>query len=119
MEIRLVEEDKILTLEIEDDGKGMEEDLLKNARNPFITTKEGKKFGLGLSFLSQACEEAGGRMKVEKGKVKGTKIIASFNKDNIDMKPIGNIPKTLRVLQASHPEVNFLFEHIINNRDTS
>jgi K+-sensing histidine kinase KdpD len=116
--IRLIEDENILTLEIEDDGKGMDEKLLRNAMNPFYTTKDGKKFGLGLALLAQAASEAGGSMKIHKGNVTGTKIIASFNKDNIDIKPMGNIERTMRVLIASHPEVIFNFKHIINNGES-
>ena len=112
--IRLVEntENHTLTLEIEDDGPGMDEEMLKNAANPFFTTKDGKKFGLGLSLLSQATEEVGGTMNIERGHNRGIKITATFYTDNIDLKPIGNIDKTLRVLRAAHPEINFSFEHI-------
>jgi len=114
VDIRLVEdaENHTLTLEIVDDGPGMNEETLKNAMNPFFTTKDGKKFGLGLSLLSQASEDVGGEMKVEKGEERGLKITAIFHTDNIDMKPTGNIKGTLRVLRAAHPEVNFSFEHI-------
>jgi signal transduction histidine kinase len=114
IDIRLVEntENQTLTLEIEDDGPGMDEEMLKNAMNPFFTTKDGKKFGLGLSLLSQASEEAGGTINIERGKEKGIKITATFHTDNIDMKPTGNIDKTLRVLRAAHPAVNISFEHI-------
>ena len=114
IEIRLVEdaENHTLTLEIVDDGPGMDEDMLKNAMNPFFTTKDGKKFGLGLSLLSQASEDAGGEMRIGKGKDnRGIKITATFHTNNIDIKPIGNIDKTLRVLRAAHPNVNFFFEH--------
>jgi signal transduction histidine kinase len=115
--IRLLEKkhDNILILEIEDDGIGMDQKTLKNASNPFFTTKEGKKFGLGLSLLSQAAEEVGGKMKVEKRRIKGTKITAIFNKNHLDMKPVGNIEETLLVLRTSHPGVYFSFKHIINN----
>ena len=112
VEIKLIEENNILKIEIEDDGVGMDEDTLKNAMSPFYTTKDGKKFGLGLSLLSQACEETGGTMKVEKRKNKGLRIVAFLKKDNIDLKPVGDIKKTMRVLRALHPKVNFTFEHI-------
>lgn len=114
IDIRLVEntENHTLTLEIEDDGPGMDEETLKNATNPFFTTKDGKKFGLGLSLLSQATEEVGGTMNIERGHNRGIKITATFYTDNIDLKPIGNIDKTLRVLRAAHPKINFSFEHI-------
>jgi signal transduction histidine kinase len=119
--IRLLENirKKILILEIKDDGKGMDENLIKNAANPFFTTKEGKKFGLGLSLLSQAVESTGGDMRVEKRANKGIRIIATFKTNNIDMIPIGNINSTMRVLRASHPDINFLFDHVIKNGDSA
>jgi signal transduction histidine kinase len=111
--VRLVDRaDHMLVIEVEDDGKGMDEDTLKNAVNPFYTTKNGKKYGLGLSLLSQACEEAGGSLRIEKGNPKGIKVIASFKKDNVDIKPTGNIEKTLRVFRTLHPEVHISFERI-------
>ena len=113
--IKLIEDNNTLFLEMEDDGKGMDENRLKNAANPFFTTKAAKKFGLGLSLLSQAAEETGGSMKIEKIAENGIKITASFNKDNIDMKPLGQISKTMRVLKASHPLINFSFNYITKN----
>ena len=117
VKIKLIENRKEnkLTLKFEDNGHGMDEKTLKSAANPFFTTKKGKKFGLGIPFLSQASEEAGGSVTVESNSNKGTRITATFDMNNIDMKPIGDIDKTIRVLKASHPEVNFSFEHIIEN----
>jgi signal transduction histidine kinase len=111
--VRLVDKaNSTLEIEVEDDGRGMDEDTMKNAANPFYTTKNGKRYGLGLSLLSQACEDAGGSLRVEKGNPKGIKVIASFRKDNVDIKPTGNIDKTLRVFRALHPEVHISFERI-------
>lgn len=109
------EESNMLILKIVDDGKGMNNQTLKNAANPFFTTKEGKKFGLGLSLLAQASEEAGGDIKVEKRGDRGTRITVSFIRDHIDLKPLGDIEKTLRVLRATHPDVNFSFEDLIKS----
>ena len=117
VKIKLVESENndLLVLEIEDDGTGMDDETLKNAGDPFYTTKKGKKFGLGLALLSQACEETGGNMRIEKVGSKGTRIIATFFKKNIDMKPIGNIAETMRVLKISYPKILFSFEHVIEN----
>lgn len=115
--VRLVDNtvEHTLILEIEDDGIGMDAEMLNNAANPFFTTKNSKKFGIGLSLLSQASEDAGGKMRIERGKERGVKITATFHADHVDMKPIGDINKTMRVLRATHPEVNLSFEHIVKN----
>jgi hypothetical protein len=95
----------------------MDEESLKNALHPFFTSKPGKKIGLGLPLLSQAAEETGGSMSVERMNGTGIKVTAVFFIDNIDMKPLGNISSTMRVLKASHPAVSFSFNHIIKNGD--
>ncbi len=117
--INLVEDinnDK-LTIEIEDDGTGMDGTLLKNAANPFFTTKNGKRFGLGLSLLEQASTQAGGNMTIKNRVDKGIQIVATFDITNIDIKPVGDMEKTMRVLEATHPDVKFSFKHLIKNRD--
>jgi signal transduction histidine kinase len=119
VEIKLSEDkqNNTLILEIVDDGKGMNHQTLKNAADPFYTTKEGKKFGLGLSLLAQTSEEAGGSIKIEKREDKGTRIIVSFIRDHIDLKPMGDIKKTIRVLRAVHPEINFSFKNFMNTEN--
>src|SRR5574341_535774 len=76
IEIDLVEDRKkdLLTLRITDDGEGMDEATGRRATDPFFSTKEGKKAGLGLALLSQAAEEAGGRVVVESEKGRGTRV---------------------------------------------
>ena len=115
IDIRLVENhaDHTLVLEIVDDGRGMDEETLKNATSPFFTTKNGKKFGIGLSLLSQAAEDTGGTMRVEAGKEQGIKITATFQTTHADMKPLGDIAKTVRLLRFTHPKVNLSFEHTV------
>ena len=112
--IRLTEKPAIhtLILEVEDDGRGMDNETLQCALSPFFTTKHGKKFGIGLSLLSQAAEDTGGTMTVTPGKECGIKITAVFRTDHVDMKPLGDIQKTVRLLQATHPDVYFFFEYL-------
>ncbi len=79
----------LLTLTIEDDGEGMDDQTKEHALNPFFTTKEGKKVGLGLAFLGHSAEEAGGAMKIESDPGKGTKVIAAtFKLGHIDESPL-------------------------------
>lgn len=103
-----------LILEIEDNGKGIPPELKEKIKDPFYTTKENKKVGLGLSLLEQSVKEADGNLYIDSVPDKGTKIKAIFTYDHIDRKPLGNINETLETLFASHPEINFLFEYKSN-----
>jgi signal transduction histidine kinase len=96
---------------IEDDGAGMDGETLNRARDPFFSTKNGKPFGLGLSLFAQAARESGGSLTVESLPGRGTKIHAEFGLDHPDCKPLGEIDKTMFVLQASHPEIEFSFDY--------
>ena len=96
---------------IEDDGAGMNENTLTAARDPFFSTKNGKSFGLGLSLFAQAARESGGQLQVDSQPGRGTKIHGEFGLSHPDRKPLGDIKKTMIVLQASHPEIEFSFDH--------
>ncbi len=111
--IRLTEShtSDLLVLEVADDGDGMDEQSVGQARDPFFSTKDGKRIGLGLSFLAQAAEETGGAMQIESRKGAGTTITARFGLRHIDRKPFGNLEQTLRCVKATHPEVTFSFIH--------
>ena len=105
--------DKLMqTISITDNGTGMDKETVKNALDPFFTTKK-KKTGLGIPLFAQAAKEAGGALKIRSTLDKGTEIKATFRLDHIDKKPLGNMDETIRVLKATHPEIDFIYEHIV------
>lgn len=112
--ITIVEDMKkdLLTIEIKDDGKGMDEETMKKALDPFFTTKSTRKVGLGLALLKQSATESGGDIEIESAIDAGTRIKAVFSYSHIDRKPLGDIAATLITLIAGNPEVNFIYEHI-------
>ncbi len=106
--------ENLLLIEISDNGKGMDEEMLKNALDPFHTTRTTRNIGLGIPFLADAAREAGGDISIKSVKGKGTTITATFRRDHIDKKPLGDIGKTLIVIIASNPDIDIVFEHKIN-----
>lgn len=118
VEIRVIEDTRkdILSVEIRDNGKGMSEEVLENAVDPFYTTRTTRRIGLGLSLLSQSAKEAEGDMTIKSKEDEGTTIYAYFKHSHIDRKPLGNIVDTLCVLIAGNPDIDFLYEHRLNNR---
>lgn len=112
-----ISEDKtsdLLTLEISDDGRGMDEETLKKALDPFFTTRTTRRVGLGLSMLAQAARESGGKMDVSSHPNEGTVVRATFRLSHPDCKPMGDIAETIRTLVVAHPEIDFIFEHTCN-----
>lgn len=101
----------LLTLEIMDNGAGMDEEKIPMVTDPFFTTKSVRRVGLGLPLLRQAAEECDGTFAIDSEKGKGTTITASFRNSHIDRKPLGDIPATLMVLIAGNPSVDFILEY--------
>lgn len=106
--VRLVldEHDRMLDCAVEDDGKGMSEELQKRVLDPFFTDgvkHKKRKVGLGLPFLYQAVTEAGGSFSLQSQEGKGTIVRFAFDLDNMDTPPFGDLPGTLMVL-LNHPK---------------
>ena len=99
-------------LEIADDGRGMGAKLLARALDPFVTTKIVRRIGLGLPFLAQAAEAAGGSLKLASTPGRGTKVRAVFKLGHLDLQPLGDIAETMAVLIAGHPEIEFRYTHV-------
>ncbi len=100
-----------LTICIEDDGKGMDEETVNRVLDPFFTTKSGKRVGLGLALLSQAAQETGGNLKINSEIGIGTKVKAIFQLSHPDMKPMGDILQTMATLITSDPSIRFIYDH--------
>ena len=112
IEIRIDEDQTkdLLTLDISDDGRGMDEETLKNALDPFFTTRKTRRVGLGLSLLAQAARQSGGTMDVISQPQKGTSVRATFRLSHPDCKPMGDIAQTMQTLVVAHPEIDFVLE---------
>ncbi|MFH0777631.1 MAG: ATP-binding protein [Candidatus Eisenbacteria bacterium] len=119
IEIRIETDNEkdLLTVEIVDDGKGMDERTVRMALDPFFTTKETRRFGLGLPLLAQAARMANGEFRIESKPNAGTRVTATFVASHIDTKPLGDMPQTLMTLIAGHPEVDLLYVHKVDDSE--
>lgn len=80
---------------IEDDGRGMNAEERRLALDPFHTdgTKHRqRRVGLGIPFLIQAVEQAGGSWSIDSEKGKGTRVGFAFPKGSVDCPPLGDVP---------------------------
>ena len=113
VEIRIEEDLQAdrLTIEIMDDGCGMDETMVKQALDPFFTTKTVRRVGLGLPLLAESCRICNGELCLQSCPGQGTTVKATFQHSHIDRKPLGQMGDTLITLIVGHPEVDLLYEH--------
>jgi hypothetical protein len=101
-----------ITIEIKDNGCGMDEEMLKNVMDPFCTTRTTRKVGMGIPLFKLAAEQTGGALSITSSTKKGssgTTISATFNTNSIDFTPMGDIISTICILIAGSPEIDFDF----------
>ncbi|MFB3925530.1 MAG: ATP-binding protein [Syntrophales bacterium] len=100
-----------LSIEIDDDGAGMDDGTLRGALDPFFTTKQVRRVGLGLPMLQQAARQADGHLEIVSKPGDGTRVKAQFRYGHIDRQPLGDIAGTMVSLITSNPDVDFVYRH--------
>lgn len=114
--IKAEKKKNLLTMYVKDDGWGMSEETIKKVSDPFYTTRTTRKAGLGIPLLRQSAEMAGGGITIESEPGKGTIVTATYEIDNIDRKPLGDVGETMAISIMGHPELEFHL--ILANDDT-
>lgn len=99
------------TIRITDNGCGMDAETVSRITNPFYTTRTTRKVGLGIPFLIQNAEQAGGHVSITSEPGKGTAVTACFITSNIDCPPMGDLPGTVAMLISGNPGINVCFSY--------
>ncbi|MCI0474242.1 MAG: ATP-binding protein [Ignavibacteria bacterium] len=111
IEIKITEDAKndILTVEINDDGKGIKEEMMEKITNPFTTSRITRNVGLGIPLFKEAAESSGGKFSINSAEGTGTSVKAEFRYSHIDRKPLGNMPETLIavILRAENTDIAY------------
>lgn len=97
----------LLEIEIKDNGIGMDENFLKDIKNPFKTTRTTRKVGLGISLFEASAKSASGELSINSKKNSGTEVKACFKISHIDRLPLGDIAETLTTLIVAQPNVEY------------
>lgn len=101
VEMTIEETDRSFRFVLADDGRGMTEAELERAKDPFHTDGKkhpGRRVGLGIPFLIQTAEAAGGSWGIRSAKGVGTTVEAAFDLGNVDAPPVGDVPGLVRTL---------------------
>lgn len=109
----IIDEDEagFFTFSIEDDGCGMSEEMVKQVRDPFVTTRKTRKVGMGIPFIDMVSQQCGGHLDIKSVEDEGTIIKAYFVKDNIDRPPLGDIVESIKVLLVGAPWLDLIFTY--------
>ena len=100
----VIDESRMLTFTVTDNGCGMTPDFLARVTDPFTTTRTTRKVGLGIPMLQQSAEMCGGSFGIQSRQGAGTTIHATFDLNNIDCIPMGAICDTLLTLVVLNPD---------------
>ncbi len=114
-----VKEDTVahrLSVEIADDGCGMDGETVQEVQDPFFTTRTTRKVGLGIPFFKQEAEATGGAFLLASKPQEGTRVQAVFCTDHIDCMPLGDICATVHTLVTMTPGVDFLYTRVVDGR---
>jgi hypothetical protein len=109
--VDVMHESSVFEVCIGDNGKGMDEETLKKAKDPFYTDGEKhkqRKVGLGIPFLMQAVSAVNGEFDIKSDPEQGTSLFFTFDLDNIDCPPVGDLPKTFLSLIIFDKEYDLL-----------
>ncbi len=114
--ITLCEDSAVHTLEITvaDNGCGMSEEQLARVCDPFFTTRETRKIGLGVSLFQLAAEQTGGSFSIQSAPGEGTTTRALFHTNHLDCAPLGDMASTVQALITMNCERDFLYTHTVD-----
>lgn len=106
-----------LSMCVEDDGKGMSEEMVKSVTDPFVTSRTTRKVGLGIPLLKEAAELCDGSLTITSKPGLGTKVYVDFQRSHIDRMPLGDLSTTFLNLIIAHPAIHFIFRYIVGNEE--
>jgi anti-sigma regulatory factor (Ser/Thr protein kinase) len=120
-QVRILVEESVprncLVIAVEDNGKGMSQDVLDRVTDPYFTTRTTRKVGLGIPLLKQNAEQCGGGLLIESAPGRGTRLVAEFVRDHIDRPALGDMPGVVAMLSGINQDRDFIYHHRVDERD--
>jgi hypothetical protein len=104
----------LLSIEVVDNGKGMEPEMLARVTDPYTTSRTTRKVGLGIPLLQDACLATGGALKINSLPNEGTTLKATLGYSHIDRQPLGDMAGVIALLVTANPLIDFVYTHSLN-----
>jgi len=97
----------LLSIRVEDNGKGMSKDEISRCSDPFFTSRTTRRVGMGIPLLKQHAEMSGGELKIQSVKGVSTVVEATFQYQHPDRQPLGDLEGSWLLLASSNPEIEW------------
>ncbi len=103
----------VLSISVEDNGKGMSPETVQKVIDPFYTTRTTRSVGLGIPLFKMEAEMTGGSFQIDSQLGEGTALTAVFKPSSVDMIPLGDINGTVQLLISCNPKLDFIFHRVL------
>lgn len=118
IELEIVEDSASnrLTINIQDNGRGMSEETLRRVGDPFFTTRTTRHVGLGIPLFRAAAQRCNGGLTITSQVGVGTRVQAVFELHHIDRAPLGDMKSTLLGTILSSRKSDLRYRHQVDER---
>jgi len=100
-----------LTVAVADNGRGMAPEMAARLTDPFYTTRQTRRVGLGVPLLAQAARATGGKVTVTSAPGRGTRVEAGFGLSHLDRPPLGDMAATVVTALVGRPGLHLVYRH--------
>lgn len=106
----------LVTIEVADNGRGMDEQMVRRISDPFFTTRTTRHVGLGIPLFRAAARRCNGDLTIASQPGIGTRLTATFQRSHIDRAPLGDMRGTLLAVLLSERRVDIRYQHHVDDR---
>ncbi len=106
-----------LHMSVEDDGKGMDAEMVAQVVDPFVTSRTTRKVGLGIPLLKEAAEACNGFLCIASTPGVGTRLDVEFQHSHIDRMPLGDVAGTMLSLVIAYPSVHWTLVYKVDDQE--
>lgn len=105
-----------LDIQVTDNGRGMDAEMLSKVLDPFVTTRTTRRMGLGLPLFAAAAERCAGKLDIFSEPGQGTTVTATFQHSHIDRAPLGDMQATLMAVILADERVRIRYSHLVADK---
>jgi hypothetical protein len=107
----------VFSFSLKDNGRGMDEEMLRQASDSFFTTRTTRRQGMGLALLRATCERCDGALEMSSTPGAGTVVRGTMRLSHLDRPPLGNMGAVIQALACDSSLENILYRHIRNEQE--